>query len=106
MKFTLLLAILPTVTITAPVFAPAGTVTAMPVALQLANVVAAVPPKVTEFPAGLAPKFVPVMVICEPTAPVGRLRVVMFGATVKGTPLLGRLETVTTTLPVLGQSAP
>jgi hypothetical protein len=69
-KLTPLLERAPTVTTTFPLLAPAGTVTVMLVALQLANVVAAVPPKVTELPVWLDPKFVPVMVICVPTAPV------------------------------------
>ena len=100
-KFTPLLGRAPTVTTTLPVFAPVGTVTAILVALQLANVVAAVPPKVTELPVGLERKFVPLMVICAPTAPEFGLSEVIFGATVKETPLLGTLEIVTTTLPVM-----
>jgi hypothetical protein len=99
-KLTTLLERAPTVTTTLPVTAPAGTVTPMLVGLQLENVVAAVPPNVTELPVWLPPKFVPVMVICVPTAPVFWLRLVIFGATVKATPLLATLDTVTSTLPV------
>jgi hypothetical protein len=69
-KLTPLLARAPTVTTTLPVLAPAGTITPMLVGLQLENVVAAVPPKVTELPAWLEPKFVPVMEICVPTPPL------------------------------------
>ena len=99
-KLTPLLERAPVLTTTLPVIAPAGTVTMMLVALQVAKLVAAVPPKVTELPVGLEPKFVPLMVICAPTAPEFGFSVVIFGATMKGTPLLGTLETVTTTLPV------
>ena len=101
MKLTPLLESAPTVTTTLPVFAPVGTVTVMLVALQLANVVAAVPPNVTEFPVWLEPKFVPVMVICVPTGPEVWLKLLMFGATVKATALLAAPDTVTTTLPVV-----
>jgi len=50
----------------------------------------------------VAPKFVPVIVIEVPTAAELGERVVMLGpeTTVKVAPLLGTLETVTTTLPV------
>ena len=69
MKETPLLDSAPTVTTTLPVLAPAGTVTVMLEEVQFANVVAAVPPKLTELPVWLEPKFVPVIVICVPTDP-------------------------------------
>ena len=104
MKFTPLLESEPTVTSTLPVVAPLGTDTTMLVAVQLAKLVAAVLPKVTELPVWLDPRFVPVMVICVPTAPELWLRLVMIGedvVTVKLTPLLDAPPTVTTTLPVV-----
>ena len=100
-KATPLLGIPPTVTTTLPVIAPAGTVTPMLVAVQFENVVAGVPPKVTVLVPWLDPKFEPMMVIDVPTAPENWLRLVMLGATVKATPLLATLDTVTTTLPVV-----
>src|SRR5215469_13264335 len=102
-KLTPLLARPPTVTTTLPVVAPAGTVTAMFVLLQVLAV-AAVPLKVTVLLPCVAPKFVPVIVTGVPTVPEVGLRVLIVGAeavTVKLTPLLARPPTVTTTLPVV-----
>ncbi len=83
-----------------PVVAPVGTVVTIDVAPQLAIVVAAVPLKVTVLVPWLEPKPVPVIVTDVPTAPDVGDRVVMFGTTVKFTPLLATPPTVTTTLPV------
>jgi hypothetical protein len=99
-KLTPLLAIPPTVTTTLPVVAPAGTVTAMLVELQLVGV-AAVPLKVTVLPPWLDPKLTPEMVTVEPIGPDAGARPEMEGATVKLLPLLVRPPTVTTTLPVV-----
>src|SRR5258707_12742916 len=103
-KLTPLLATPPNVTTTLPVVAPAGTVTAMLVALQLVGV-AAVPLNVTVLDPWVAPKFVPVIVTEVPTGPDVGLRLVMLGGpaadTVKLTPLLAVPPTVTTTLPVV-----
>jgi hypothetical protein len=90
-------------TTTFPVVAPPGTVTAILVALQLVTL-AVVPLNLTApVVPWLAPKFVPVIVTAAPTAPVGIERFVMLGAgtTVKLTPLLALLDTVTTTFPVV-----
>ena len=89
-KLTPLLALPPTVTTTLPVVAPAGTVTAMLVLLQVVGV-AAVPLKVTVLLPCVAPKLVPVIVTGVPTVPEVGLRVLIVGAeavTVKLTPLL------------------
>ena len=102
-KLTPLLANPPTVTTTAPVVAPAGTVTPMLVALQLV-VVATVPPRVTVLVPCVAPKFVPVMVTAVPDAPEFGLTVAIVGPAVeivKITPVLDKVPTVTTTLPVV-----
>ena len=72
-KLTPLLARPPTVTTTLPVVAPAGTVTAMLVLLQVVSV-AAVPLKVTVLLPCVAPKFVPVIVTGVPTE-IGRAHV-------------------------------
>src|SRR6266576_408813 len=105
-KATPLLGTPPTVTTTLPVDAPAGTGTAILVALQLELAgVAVVPLKVTVLVPGVAPKFVPAIVTDVPTAPEVGFRLVMVGAgtvTVKLTPLLATPPTVTTTLPVVG----
>ena len=88
------------VTTTLPVVAPAGTVAVIDVLVQLPTAV--VPLNLTlPFP-WLAPKFVPLMVTEAPTEAEGTDRLVMAGAatTVKATPLLATLFTVTTTLPV------
>ena len=89
-------------TTTFPVVAPLGTVTPMldaPHDVTLAvvplNVTAPVPCEL--------PKFDPVTVTAAPTAPVVTDKLVMLGAgtTVKFTPLLAWLDTVTTTFPVV-----
>jgi len=77
-KVTPLLGTPPTVTTTGPVVAPAGTGAMMLVALQF-DTVAIVPLNVTVLDPTDAPKFVPVMVIDVPTAPVVWLRLVMLG---------------------------
>jgi hypothetical protein len=99
-KLTPLLAAPPTVTTTFPVVAPLGTGATILVADQLAGV-AAVPLNVTLLLPWVAPKAVPVMVTEAPTAPEVGDKLVMCGVTVKGTPLLATLATVTTTLPVV-----
>jgi hypothetical protein len=73
-KLTPLLARPPTVTTTLPVVAPAGTVTAMLVLLQVVAV-AVVPLKVTVLLPCVAPKFVPAIVTGVPTVPEAGLRV-------------------------------
>ena len=68
-----------------------------------AVVVAVVPLNLTVLAPWVAPKFVPVITTDEPTAPEVGFRVVIVGAgvvTVKLTPLLACVPTVTTTLPV------
>jgi len=88
-------------TTTLPVVAPGGTGTPILPGLQLAGV-AAVPLNFTVLVPWLVPKFAPVTVTDAPTAPDAGDRLVILGAgsTVKLTPLLALLETVTTTLPV------
>src|SRR5271170_926431 len=92
-----------TVTTTLPVVAPVGTVATIKVALQLPIVVAVVPLNCTVLEPWVEPKFVPVIVTDEPTAPDVGDRLVMLGAdtTVNDDPLLATLLTVTTTLPVV-----
>jgi hypothetical protein len=88
---------------TFPVVAPEGTVTAMLPVAQLVTE-AVVPLNVTLAVAPcVEPKFDPVMVTAAPTAPELMDRVEMLGAgtTLKLTPLLALLETVTTTFPVV-----
>ncbi len=89
-------------TTTFPVVAPDGTGTWILPALQLVGV-AAVPLNFTVLVPWLVPKFAPVIVTDIPTAPDVGERLVIFGAgtTVKLTPLLALLETVTTTFPVV-----
>jgi hypothetical protein len=65
----------PTVTITFPVFAPAGTEVSMLVSLQEVTVVARVPPKVIVLDPLVPPKFEPVIVMLAPIGPCVRLRV-------------------------------
>jgi hypothetical protein len=72
----------------------------MVVAFQLVGV-AANRPKETVLPPCVAPKLVPVIVTEVPMGPDVGDRLVMLGVIVKGTPLLPRLLTVTTTLPVV-----
>jgi hypothetical protein len=102
-KLTPLLATPPTVTTTLPVVAPAGTGATMLVALQVVAVVA-IPLNVTVLVPCVAPKFAPAIVTDAPTNPDVGFRLVMLGpgtVTVKLTPLLATLPTVTTTLPVV-----
>jgi hypothetical protein len=90
-----------TVTTTGPVVAPAGTGTAMLVALQLVGV-AVVPLNRTVLVPCVAPKLAPAIVIAVPATPVAGVRLVILGATVtvKALPLLERPPTVTTTEPL------
>jgi hypothetical protein len=110
-KVTPLLATPPTVTTTFPVVAPAGTVAAMLVALQLVAV-AAIPLNVTALVPCVAPKFAPLIVTDAPANPDVGFRLVMLGpgaVTVKLTPLLATPPAVTTTFPVVapaGTTAP
>jgi hypothetical protein len=102
-KLTPLLATPPTVTMTFPVVAPAGTGVTMLVALQLVGV-AVIPLNLTVLAPCVAPKFVPVIVTEAPNAPVVGFRLVIVGGgivTVKLTPLLATPPTVTTTFPVV-----
>src|SRR5436190_1397554 len=102
-KGTPLLARPPTVTTTFPVVAPVGTGTVRLVALQLVGV-ANVPLKTIVLVPGVAPKFAPAIVTAVPTGPDVGVKLVMLGAgvvSVKGTPLLARPPTVTTTFPVV-----
>ncbi len=57
-------------------------------------------PNVTELVPWVEPKFAPAIVTEVPAGPEVGERELMFGVTVKSTPLLARLATVTTTLPV------
>jgi hypothetical protein len=88
------------VTTTLPVVAPAGTVTAIDAALQLAGV-AATPLNVTVLVPWVAPKFAPVIVTGAPTAAEDGDKLVMpgVGSTVNAAPVPDKLFTVTTTLP-------
>ena len=90
------------VTTTLPVTAPVGTVATMLVELQLEIVAANVPNFTPPLPC-VEPKFDPLIVTTEPTAPVFGARLVMLGAgvTVNVDPLLGCPPTVTTTRPVV-----
>ena len=101
-KFAPLLGTPETVTTTLPVVAPLGTGTTMLVEPQLVGE-AAVPLNVTALLPGLAPKFVPVIVIEEPTEPEFGDKLVMLGVgrTVKFAPLLATPDTVTTMFPVV-----
>jgi hypothetical protein len=100
-KFTPLLGMPATVTTMLPVIAPAGTGTAMLVALQLVGV-AAVPLNMTVLVPCVAPRFAPAIVTAAPTGPEAGFKLLMLGgtATVNATPLLARLPTITTTFPV------
>jgi hypothetical protein len=97
---TPLLAAPATVTTTLPDVAPVGTCAMMLVALQL-NACAGAPLSITVLVPWVAPKFAPVIVIALPTGPDVGDMLLMLGepVTVKFTPLLGTLETVTTTDP-------
>jgi hypothetical protein len=99
-KVTPLLADPPTVTTTDPVVAPEGTGVTMLAAVQLAGV-AAVPLNVTVLVPWVAPNVVPLIVTESPTAPEAGDRALIFGPTVKVTPLLADPPTVTTTAPVV-----
>jgi hypothetical protein len=99
-----LLTIPATVTKTLPENVPFGTVTTMLVGLQLVGVAVTLKPlKVTVLVPCDAPKLVPVMVTEPPTGAEVGFRLVMLGAgrTVKGTPLLEKPASVTTTFPVV-----
>ena len=89
-------------TTTFPVLAPLGTVVVILVAVQVPTV-AVVPLNFTVPVPWLDPKFDPVIVTVAPTAPVVTDKLVILGAgtTVKFTPLLAWLDTVTTTFPVV-----
>src|SRR5580704_16814692 len=98
-----LLAVPDTVTTTLPVVAPAGTGTAMLVAVQFVGA-PAVPLKLTVFVPCVAPKLAPVIVTLAPTNPDAGFRLVRLGAgtvTVKLTPLLATPPTVMKTLHVV-----
>jgi len=97
-----LLATPPAFTTTLPLAAPAGTGTAILVALQLVGV-AAVPLNVTVLVPCVAPKLVPAMVTAVPTVAEAGLKLLMaaVGSTVKATPLLATAFTVTTTFPAV-----
>src|SRR5258708_2479314 len=103
-KVTPLVATPPTVTMTLPVVAPAGTGATMLVALQLVGG-AVVPLNFTVLEPCVAPKLAPAMVTEVPTGPDVGFRLTMLGvvavATVKVMPLLALPPTVTTTLPVV-----
>src|SRR5438270_4955132 len=90
------------VTTTLPVTAPEGTVATMLVELQLETVAASVPNLTPPLPC-VEPKFDPLIVTTEPTAPVFGARLVMLGAdvTVNVDPLPAWPPTVTTTEPVV-----
>jgi hypothetical protein len=72
-----------TVTTTFPVVAPVGTVATMDVVVHPVTVVAATPLNFTVLVPCVEPKFVPVIVIAAPTAPVVGDRVVIVGAASK-----------------------
>src|SRR5437016_13675836 len=91
-----------TLTTTFPVVAPAGTGTAMFVALQLVGVVA-VPLNVTVLEPCVDPKFVPVIVTGVPTAPDVTDKFVILGVrrTAKSTPFPSTPLFRSTTFPVV-----
>ena len=102
-KLTPLLATPPTVTITFPVVAPAGTGTTTLVALHVVGV-PAVPLNFTALAPCVVPKFAPLIVTAVPAAPDVGFKIVILGAgivTIKLTPLLATLPTVTTTFPLV-----
>src|SRR6266487_1646997 len=101
-RLTPLLAMPPTVTTTLPVVV-VGTGAVMLVAVQFVGVTG-MPLNVTVLVPCVVPKFVPVMVTEVPTKPEVGLSEVMLGpdvVTVKLTPLLATVPTVTTTLPLV-----
>jgi hypothetical protein len=92
----------PTVTTTFPLVAPLGTGTVIEFALQLLGV-AVVPLNVTVLAPCIDPKFVPMIITEDATAPeVGdKLVTLGVGRTVNNIPALETLFTATTTLPVI-----
>jgi hypothetical protein len=82
-KPTPLLATPPTVTMTFPVAAPAGTGATMLVALQLVGI-AVTPLNFTVLVPCVAPKFVPAIITEVPTGPEAGFRLVMLGTTGAG----------------------
>jgi hypothetical protein len=70
-------------------------------AVQPLALPALIPLKVTVLLPWLAPKLLPVIVTAVPTGPEIGNRLEMLGGTVKGTPLLAKPLTVTTTFPVV-----
>lgn len=101
MKTVPLLATPPTLTMTLPVLAPAGTDAKMPVWPQNVEV-ANVPPNEIVLEPCATPKPAPLINTDVPTAPDAGLRLVMTGVlvTVKVSPLLANPPAVTTTFPV------
>ena len=99
-KVTPLLVAAPTVTATGPVVAPLGTGTTM-LGLPQPVGLATRPLNVTVLVPWVAPKFEPLIVTDVPAAPELGDRLLMFGVTVKVTPLLANPPTVTTTGPVV-----
>jgi len=101
-KGTALLVTPPTMTVTFPVMAPAGTGTTIVVWLQLVGVVAPVPGNATALDPCVEPKLVPVMVTEVPAEPeFGFKAVIVTGVTVKLKLLLAKPPTVTTSGPVV-----
>jgi hypothetical protein len=96
-KINPLLVAVPTVTVTGPVVAPVGTVAVMLVLIQ-AVVVAVVP---LNFTVPLVPKFKPVIVTDDPTAPFVGLKIKRMGTfpIANWNVLLATPPTVTTTPP-------
>jgi hypothetical protein len=92
-----------TVTTTLPVIAPLGTITPTAVEFQKEALPTLIPLKATVLLPWLAPKLVPAIVTIVPTGPRRGDKPDMLGGTitVKGTPLLARPLTVTTTFPVV-----
>jgi hypothetical protein len=89
-----------TVTTILPVVAPPGTRATIELALQLVGL-AVVPLNFTVLVPCEEPKPLPLIVIDAPTATELGERLLMFGVTVNGTPLLAFPLTVTTTFPVV-----
>src|SRR5438552_931600 len=88
-------------TTTLPVIAPDGTGATILVVPQLVGV-AVVTLNVTVLDPCVVPKFAPAIVTDVPTGPEFGDKLLMLGVgrTVKATPVLARLDTVTTTFPV------
>ena len=91
----------PTVTMTFPAVAPAGTDKTMLVAPQLLATPAEIPLNVTVLVPWAKPNPLPVIVTVEPAGPEVGLKLEMFGMTEKGSPLLAPPPTVTRTLPLV-----